>query len=247
MPKFIQATLSQTVQTAGGNFKFSAVRPEKLGASEYTLVTIVVDLSSSVGGFRDDLLAAVKTAVHGCRQSPRPDNLLVRLLTFNTQRKEIHGFKPLAEIDPDGYCPFAPSGATALFDAVYDAVLATTRYARLLVDQGFTVNAAIYIVTDGCDNASTVGPRHIAAEIDDARRQELLESLLTVLIGINAGDSDVQRALQEFKDQAELGQYIDAGSATPERLARLAAFVSRSIGAQSRVLGTGRTAAPLTF
>jgi hypothetical protein len=247
MPKFTQATLSQTVQTGGGQFKFSAVRPEKLGASEYTLVTIVVDLSSSVSSFRDDLLAAVKTAVRGCRQSPRPDNLLVRLLTFNTKRKEVHGFKPLAEIDPDGYRPFAPHGSTALFDAVYDAVLATTRYARLLADHGFTVNAAVYIVTDGCDNASTVGPRHIAEEIDDARRQELLESLLTVLIGINAGDREVQRALREFKDQAELSQYLDAGNATPDRLAQLAAFVSRSVGAQSRVLGTGRSATPLTF
>ena len=247
MPKLLNANAMQTVTLRAGNFQFSGVRPENLGATEYTLVTIVVDTTSSVFDFKDDLLNAVKAAVAGCRKCARADNLLVRLMTFNTRRKEIHGFKPLSDIDPSAYKPFKPAGMTALFDAVYNAVTATTRYAKMLVEQDFDVNAAVYIVTDGWDNSSKLGPRHIAEEIRDARREEALESLVTVLIGVNTGESSVSQALQAFKDDAELSQYIDAGDATPQKLAKLAAFVSRSISSQSQALGAGGAAPALTF
>ena len=247
MPKLMNNNAMQTLKSGAGNFKFSAIRPEHLGATEYTLVTIVVDVTSSVYSFKDDLLKAVKAAVAGCRQSPRADNLLVRLLTFNTSCKEIHGFKPLNDIDPSAYKPFSPSGMTALFDAVYDAVTATNRYAKLLIEQDFDVNAAIYVITDGWDNSSKLGPRHIAEEMRDIQRQENLESLIAVLIGVNTSETSVSQALKAFKDEAELSQYIDVGNATPQTLAGLAAFVSQSISAQSQVLGAGGASQALVF
>ena len=84
----------------GGAFKFSAVRPEHLGATEYTLVTIVTDISGSVSGFEKTLRTAVIDAVQACEKSPRADNLLVRLVTFNTRLQEVHGFKTLRQINP---------------------------------------------------------------------------------------------------------------------------------------------------
>ncbi|MCP5425943.1 MAG: VWA domain-containing protein [Gammaproteobacteria bacterium] len=246
MPKLNANTL-QTVNIGAGNFRFSAVRPEHLGATEYTLVTIVVDVTASVAAFKKELLEAVKTAVEGCRKSPRADNLLLRLITFNTERQEVHGFKPLNAVDSKAYKPFKPHGMTALFDATYDAVTATLRYAKMLVEQDFDVNAAIYIITDGWDNSSTVGPRHIAEEIRAAYREETVENLITVLIGVNTQDATVQKALQDFKDEAELTQYLAAGAATPQKLAKLADFVSRSISVQSQALGSGQAGQSLTF
>lgn len=238
---------TSSVAFATGQFSFSGVRPEQLGASEYTLVTLVVDVTASVQPFKDELLAAVRAAVTGCRHSARADNLLLRLITFNTDRQEIHGFKPLADLDPAAYAPFRPDGMTALYDAVYDAVNATRRYARLLVAQDFAVNAVIYTLTDGGDNASKTGPRHIAEELRELKREELLDSVTTVLIGVNTQDATVSRLLQDFKAQAELDQYLDAGAATPERLAKLAAFVSRSIGLHSQALGSGSAPATARF
>ena len=232
---------------SAGSFKFSGIRPTSLGATEYTVVTIVVDITSSVFDFKDDLLAAVKATVQSCRNSPRADNLLIRLLTFNTVCKEVHGFRPLGDIDPAAYKPFKPSGMTALFDATYDAVTATNRYAKLLASQDFQVNAAIYIITDGWDNRSKLGPKHIAEEVRDARREEDLESLVTVLIGVNTGESSVRQALSSFKNEAELSQYLDVGAATPQKLAKLAAFVSQSISTQSQALGSGGGAQTLAF
>jgi hypothetical protein len=248
MPKLTaDAMQTDTVYTGASHFQFSAVRPDCLGASDYTLVTVVVDISGSVMSFKDELLAAVKAIVRSCQYSPRADNLLVRLLIFNQHSQEQHGFKPLRDIDPDGYAPFAAYGSTALYDATADAVLAICRYGELLVTQGFAVNAVVYVITDGCDNASNVGPHQIAEALRDARQAEKLESLVAVLIGINERDRSVGQALQAFQAQAELTRYLAAGEATATTLARLAAFVSRSIHAQSVALGTGSAAPVLTF
>jgi len=49
----------------------------------------------------------------------------------------------------------------------------------------------------------------------------------------------VTTALKNFSDQARLNQFVDAGEATAQKLAKLAAFVSRSITSQSQALGSG--------
>ena len=65
-------------------FGFSGVRTEHLGATEYTLVTIAIDVTGSVGGFEAELLRCLKTAVDACKKSPRSDNLLLRVILFST-------------------------------------------------------------------------------------------------------------------------------------------------------------------
>lgn len=245
MPKFNDM---QTIKIPGaGNFQFSAIRPEKLGATEYTLVTIVVDTTYSVTDFKRELLDAVKAVIRACRQSPRVDNLMVRLLAFNEKTREIHGFVPLNQIDPDQYKPLRCSGATALYDAVYDAIAATNQYAGNLFAQDFDVNAAVYIITDGEDNRSRLRPAEIANQVRAAARQEFLESLISVLIGVNTGSASASAHLQLFKDEAELTQFVDVADADPDSLARLGSFVSRSISLQSQSLGSGTAAQSLTF
>ncbi|OQW93500.1 MAG: hypothetical protein BWK79_10800 [Beggiatoa sp. IS2] len=245
MPKF---TDMQTINVpGGGNFQFSAVRPDKLGATEYTLVTMVVDISSSVSSFKKDLLECIKAIVGACQRSPRANNLMVRLLLFNDTRQEIHGFLPLNQIDPGNYQSLRCQGSTALYDSVYDAISATNVYAKTLFDQDFDVNAAVYIITDGEDNCSTVTPAMIAKQVQDAMRDEFLESLISVLVGVNASSGGSAGYLQLFQKDAQLGQFIDIASATPDTLAKLAAFVGKSISAQSQALGTGGPSQILTF
>lgn len=242
----------QTIQIAGpGTFTFSAVRMDDLGATEYTLVTIVVDITSSVIPFAGELLKCVKKIVEACKKSPRAENLLIRLLTFNTNIQEIHGFKLLSDIKPEDYKTFKPQGMTALYDAAYSGVSATLEMAKRLIQQDFDVNGCVYLITDGMDNASTMTPKTIADKIQDAVKGEEIESLVTVLVGlINPNDNyakDVRRALTTFQVEANLTQFVDAGDATAQRLAKLAQFVSQSISAQSQALGTGAASQPLQF
>lgn len=234
-----------------GTFTFSGIRPEKLGATEYTLVTIVVDETGSVMDFADELLETVKSIVKACAKHPRADNVLLRVLSFNDQVKEIHGFRQLININADDYDPFEPAGMTALYDATYSAVGGTLTYAKMLTDQDFDVNAAVYIITDGMDNQSTVSPKMISEKVRLAQIGEEIESMVSVLIGLNEPNGrqgyNVSQYLKDFKDDAQLTQYIDAGHAEPKTLARLANFVSQSISSQSQALGSGQASQQLTF
>lgn len=239
----------QSIAVPGaGNFKFSAIRPDDLGATEYTLTTIVVDVTGSVWEFSDELLAAVKAIIESSRKSPRADNLLIRLLTFNTDVTEVFGFKTLADIDTDAIDDFRPDGLTALYDASFDAIVATEQYAQVLYDQDFDVNAAVYVITDGMDNRSTrAKAKDIAKKVTAIRQDETLESIITMLIGINTNDRHIRQFLEDYKDEGEFTQYVDVGDATPRRLAKLAGWVSRSISSQSQALGTGGPSQSLAF
>jgi uncharacterized protein YegL len=241
--KLMDATTMQTTQIA--NFSFSGVRPEKLGSTEYTLVTLVIDKTGSVSSFGKQLLAMKQAVVEACHRSPRADYLMLRSTEFNERVDEEHGFTELTRVDPAVYQAPRCSGSTALFDATRNAVMATNAYARMLSDQDFSVNGLVVVVTDGDDNCSHYTTGDVAAEVVNGVQQEWLESLNVMLVGVNA--SVYKSQLQAFKDDAGLTQYVDVGDATPAKLAQLAQFVSRSISAQSQSLGTGGASQALVF
>ena len=230
------------------NFRFSAVRPDDLGASEYTLVTIVVDESTSINGFEKELKDCVKAIIAAAAQSPRADNLLVRMVTFNHDLKEIFGFKNLGQIDINDLDDFSAGGSTALYDASDEALGATEQYASLLYDQDFDVNAAVYIITDGDDNSSrSAYPTAIADRLKSIRRNEKLESIVTLLIGINTEEQAISDILEKYSKTACFDEYIDAGDATEANLVKLAGYVSKSISSQSQALGSGSASGALSF
>ena len=238
MPRLDESMQSHKI---GGSFTFSAARVERLGATEYTLVTVAVDETGSVQGFSDQLREMLVTAVESCKKSPRSDNLLIRVITFGTQHKngvnEIHGFKPLGEIDTASYPMIKPGGSTPLYDACYSAIGSQNVYGKKLVDQDFSCNGIVFIITDGGENASVATAQMVADEAKKSVSGEILESMISVLIGING--SSYSQWLSQFQKDAGLTQYIDAGDATPRKLAKLAAFVSKSVSSQSQALGTG--------
>lgn len=231
----------------GSTMKFSAVRIEDLGATEYTLVSVTLDRSGSVSQFEGDIIKTMKTIVEACRKSPRADNLLLRVLYFNEDLYEVHGFKPLANISLADYDKLNPNGCTALYDAAFSAIGATVTYARELVNQDYNVNGITFTVTDGEDNRSRTAPGLIADLKRRALAGEEIESLQNLLIGVNIREKRVLDALLKFEREARFDQFIDIGEATTEKLAKLAAFISKSISAQSQSLGTGGVSKVLTF
>jgi uncharacterized protein YegL len=250
MPKFTSS--DEFIKLPGaGNFQFSAVRIDELGASEYTLATVIVDASGSVHAFANQLILTVKSIVEACRKSPRAENLLLRVLYFNNQIYEVHGFKNLSEIELDNYDDFTPTGMTCLFDATYDGIGATLEYSKRLVNQDFDCNGCVYIITDGMDNRSSMGPANIASSVDQALANEEIESINTILIGLHDPslnwEHEVKRALEVFKEKAQLTEFIDVGEATPKQLAKLQNWISQSISSQSQALGQGSPSQVLTF
>jgi uncharacterized protein YegL len=234
-----------TTQGTVNGFGFSAVRPETLGSTEYTLVTLVVDKTGSVTSFADALFQVKKTVVEACRKSPRADYLLLRVVEFNQRIDEIHGFKPLADIDASAYVTPSCGGMTALNDATFAAVSAINAYGKTLADQDYLANGIAIIITDGDDNASSTSTADIKREIATGVSGEHLESMRTILVGVNAGEYAAK--LQAFQQEVGIDQYVDVSDASSQRLAKLADFVSRSISAQSQSLGTGGPSQALNF
>jgi hypothetical protein len=239
MPKLNTDDDEMTTTSLGGNFAFSATQIEKLTETQYTLATVLVDVTYSTKNFANDLREVLKTSVLSLKKSPNASNLLVRVVTFSTFQgiKELHGFKQLSKIDLDAYPTFKPDGNTNLFDATWEAVEATRRYGQELKDNDFLANAIIFVITDGEDNSSKVRPSSIKQVIEEIRLKEVLESLLVILIGVN--DSSCKNALDNFEREADLDGYKSAGEATAQNLAKLGRFVSESTSSTSNALNSG--------
>jgi len=247
--------IMETMQTTGpGTFAFSAARPEDLPEEEYTLVVIMDDVSPSTEDYRNESCEAKKAIIKACRKSPRAEKLLIRQCVFGTSIKEVHGFKSLQSIDEQSFVAEPTIGhSTALFDSAYDAVSSVLDYAKTLdTNADILSNGIVFDITDGMDNASSMTARSVAEKIRLSKKDEWpIESIKVVLVGLfdpkDSYASTVKEYLEEFKNDAEIDQYIDVGDATPQKLAKLAEFVSQSISSQSQSLGTGGPSQNLAF
>lgn len=222
------------------HYGYSATRIENLGATEYTIVSIVCDVSGSTAPFVFDMEAAITRVVQACKLSPRADNLLLRLVEFDDALREVHGFKLLENCNLADYggCLRA-GGSTALYDAAENAVSSVVSYGRRLAAGNFSANAIVFVITDGCDNASKLSAKKVKETLTRALTSEALESVVSVLVGVNVKEQAVSAHLKRFHAEAGFTQYVELERADSATLAALAGFVSRSINAQSRSLGTG--------
>jgi len=232
----------------GSNYGFSGTRIGGLGACEYTLVVLAADVSGSVHGFKKEIEKCVGEIVNACRKSPRADNLMLRLTAFDNRLEEIHGFKLLSNCNPKDYRGvLRTGGATALYDAAYNAAASATQYGKDLADNDFDCNAIVFVITDGDDNSSSLTAKNVKEALSRAVTDEALESVVSILIGVNVQDPAMARYLLDFSGRAGFTQYVEIEKADAKTLARLAEFVSRSVSAQSQALGTGGPSRSLTF
>lgn len=257
MGRFMPLDDEEVIQVPGaGTFTFSGKKIDKLGALQYTVVTIAVDVSGSVSAFADELLECVKNIVQACQKNQRAEFIVIRLITFGSTINEIHGFRELADINLDDYEEFVPAGMTLLFDGSYDAIGSVCEYARMMSAKDYDVNGAVYIITDGDENPPS-GYRTIASPnmmkqlVDKAIQGEEIESLITVLVGLHdphsTWASNIQDYLSKFQADANFTKFIDVGDASPENLAKLADWVSDSVSSQSSKVGSNQPSQVLDF
>ena len=228
-------------------FGFSAVGVDELGASEYTLVSICQDASGSVSQFKTEMEKCIKEIISACLKSPRAENLMLRLQTFGSRLDEIHGFKPLGECNVGDYDDCINiNGMTALYDGSVNAIEALNTYGKDLVENDFDVNGILIVLTDGYENDSTNTLNQVKETIDQVYKTEALESLVTILVGINV-DQNTNQELENFKNEVGFTQYVGLRDADAKTLAKLAQFVSNSVSSQSSALGTGGPSQSLNF
>ncbi len=247
MPLFADDS-NESFKANGSGFQFSGINISQLGASEYTLFGIGCDTSLSVTPFADEIEGCLKSSLESCQRSPRVDNLLARFITFNSQVHEEHGFRPLADCHLGNYTgSIKPGGQTVLRDATANLVDSLATYGKQLIDNDYIANGILVIITDGCDVGSTLGIKQVQEAMKRALVSESLESLVSILVGVNVTDSTVSQFLKEFKDQAGFTQYVEVNDASPKTLAKLAKFISTSVSSQSQSVGSGGPSQAITF
>lgn len=230
------------------SFAFSGQRIASLGATEFTICALVVDKSGSVSSFRKDLEKCMGESVKAMRKSPRADNMMVRTTAFHTNLEEVHGFKTLNNINPSDFDnSINPGGSTALFDATVEAMTVMLNYAKELTKQDFAVNGILLVLTDGDDNASTSVVSSVKKVLESAVKGEILESLVSILVGVNVSDPGMKQYLDDFHQKAGFTQFVTIDNATEKSLAKLAQFISKSVSAQSQALGSGGPSKSLSF
>lgn len=246
MPKLMNQDTSVVGKTISA-FGFSGTKIENLTANGYTLADIEIDLSPSTSGFRKELEAALAAVVDSLNKSPRSENMLVRVETFDDTLKEVHGFVSLKDVKATDYKLKSHGGGTALYDSILCGIEAVGAYGEQLDKMEYDVNGVVFIVTDGAENASSKASiAKIISSTEQIHKAEHLESLKVVLIGIGEQRS-VQSYLEQLKKDAKLDQYVWVGDASPSNLAKLADFISRSVSSASQSLGTGGASQNLDF
>lgn len=229
-------------------FGFSAAQIDTLGATEYTLVTVALDASGSVQAFEKEMEKCMQEIVQACKLSPRADNLMIRLLKFNSKLNEVHGFRPLSQCPLADYDGFMKSGGgTALYDGAYNATEATATYGKQLIDKDFSVNGLLVVITDGCDNESKMTPAKVKESLVKTTKAEYLESLVSLLIGVDVAQQDIKVILDKFHQDVGFTQFLALADAKASTIAKIGRFISHSISQQSKSLGTGSMSKPLDY
>ena len=233
MPKAANVNLEEH-KLPGSHYGYSATKVDKLTATEYTLVTIALDESGSTAAFKSQMEECIKRVIQACRYSPRADNLMIRLTAFGTHMREVHGYKLLEACNVQDYdgC-YGAGGQTALYDSAENAIRATASYAQQLSDNDFSVNAIVFVLTDGDDNSSTFGQADVKKALQDCVNSEAMESMVSVLIGVNIQDPTISQYLDDFNNNAGFTRLIQIADASEKSLAKVAEFVSKSISSQS--------------
>lgn len=230
-----------------GTFQFSAINPDELQESEYTIAVTAVDTTGSLAGWESKIEELLKTIVKSCQKDARRDFILLRQLQFNSGIgiKEFHGFLEVPHIDLNCYKIAKCDNMTNLCDVAVESISCIQSFSKILKSRDYDVNAILFIVTDGMDNDSSFSLSDIRKKMEEIVHDEEIESFITILIGLN--DEDCDQYLKEFKKETGFAHQLSAGQVDEDSLAKIAGFISSSISSQSQALGSGGPSTIPTF
>lgn len=197
---------------------------DDIQASEVTLVTVLIDRSSSIAGAK--LTAAVIQGQHllldAFAGSKEKDAVLAALWTFAGDATVLHSYIPVDDavrLDDKSY---RPGGTTHLYDTWCDAAGANVAYAQTLRDAGTPVRSIIVVITDGEDCGSKRPARVCKKLSEDLLKSEQFH-LGFVGVGKDVDFKKVAKAMG-FND----GSILVQTDTTTQALRAAFAMVSKS-------------------
>ncbi len=203
---------------------------ENLQASDVTLVTLLIDASSSIGaaGLAASIVAGQHDLIDAFAGSRERDSVLMALWLFNDELEVVHAYVPVAEASRLDAKKYRPGGGTRLYDTWVDALTANVAYAQRLRDGGTPCRSVVVVITDGedCGSRRTTG--------DCARlSRDLLASEQFVLAFVGVGGAVDFRAVARKMGVPDDAVAVQA-QASPAALRQVFRMVSQSAIRASR-------------
>ena len=203
----------------------AGMNAEDIQASEVTLITLVLDASTSIG--QRKLEAAVvegqRTLLDAFAGAKEKDSVLVALWTFHSEATVHHGYVPVDDATRLEVGKSYRTGAcTHLYDTFLDACAANVAYAQQLRDAGTPTRSIVVVVTDGED----VGSRRPARACKKVA-EDLLRSEQFILAFVGVG-SDVDFAQVARSMGIPDGCLLVQQQASPAAVRQAFQMVSRS-------------------
>lgn len=205
---------------------------EDIVASDVTLVTVLIDASSSIHerGLEQAVRDGQNLLVEAFGGASTKDGILMALWTFNDDLRVVHAYVPVGDATRLDAKSYAGVGCTKLYDTWCAALAANVAYAQRLRDAGTPCRSVVVVITDGQD----VGSRRTPAEC--ARLSvDLLASEQFVLAFVGVGDDVDFRAVARSMGVPDANVCVQK-DATPSALRRTFQMVSQSVIRASQAL-----------
>jgi len=197
---------------------------EDIVASDVTLVTLLVDASSSIHdrGLEDAVREGQNLLVEALGETREKESILMALWTFNDDLHVVHsyvGLDDVTRLDPASYRAL---GCTRLYDTWCDALTANVAYAEQLRSSGTPCKSVVVVITDGED----VGSKRRAADCARISGDLLASEQFTLaFVGVGAA-VDFQKVAKEMG--VPDGCIAVQAQATPSAIRKVFRMVSQS-------------------
>lgn len=196
---------------------------EDILASDVTLVTLLVDASSSIHdrGLEAAVRDGENTLVDALAATRERDSILMALWTFDDEIRVVHSYVGLGDVTRLDAKNYKARGCTRLYDTWCDALAANVAYADRLRSSGTPCKSVVVVVTDGED----VGSKKTASACAAISR-DLLASEQFTLAFVGVGTADFQKVARAMGIPD--GCIAVQSQATPSAIRQVFRMVSQS-------------------
>lgn len=209
------------------NLDFANFNPDEIQVDETINAVFIVDTSSSVRTYVNELNHAFNDFTESMQKSHVADKLMVSIIEFNSKVSVECGFRPITSINQMDFSKKI-GGMTALYDGVLTGLKNAVEYRQNLENSGIETKTILFVITDGGDNVSKNPAHMIAKEIkEQAKDERSAFSFTSIMFGVG-NEADFRQAQQDMGIQhlAKIGT-------TGDEMKKMIGFISQSISSLS--------------
>ena len=119
---------------------------------DFTSINVIMDASGSMSHLTNDTIGSFNTFL--AEQKVVPGEAVITLCRFNTESTLLHDFVKLASVPDLTERAYAPSGGTALLDAMGTTINSVGAKLAALPEDQRPSKVLFLVITDGHENSS---------------------------------------------------------------------------------------------